>query len=258
MKVEKGSSLYTLMNPECDDNIRVIPYIEKFLVIHPYAGRYEVNDEQYVSKSVDRRHQHFHPSGDCMKCQRLLYLERDESVSFPGDEPDAHLQCIFKTGAVIHSMLQSWFWAMNELDGFPECVGTEVRIQDDELNIGGYIDAMLRFPGMEVAVPIEIKSINDWGFKYLREPKTEHRMQVATYIMETDSPFGIVLYYNKNTSEMKEFIVEPMDMMNLVMRWTQVLDALDAEDISSLQYGCKKGSKDWERCPAHDYCYREE
>ena len=36
--------------------------------------------------------------------------------------------------------------------------------------------------------------------------------------MEKDAPFGIVLYYDKNTSAMKEFRVEPFDMMPTLMK----------------------------------------
>lgn len=257
MKVKANSILFKTLDKPNDVEIggQILPYIRKFLTIHPYAGKYIVNDEQYVSSVDDVRNKHFHPSGDCLKCPRLLYWERQpEAAAAMEETPTPELQAIFKMGDAVHAMIQAWFMAMNELDGFPRCIGNEQRIDDKDWNIGGFIDSVLEFPGIEGEVPIEIKSINDYSFGRLSEPLAAHKLQVGCYIMEKDAPFGIVLYYDKNTSAMKEFRVEPFDMMPTLMKWSKVRIAVQNGDPSNLDHGCKVGSKEWEKCPARRWC----
>lgn len=255
MKVGKSSALFAAISEPQNDG-KLIPYINRFLSVHPYAGVYEVDDSPYVSKVKNRADAHFHPSGDCMKCARLLYFERDESVELVDTSPDPHLQAIFKTGSAVHAMLQAWFAEMDKIDGFPSLVGNEVRIHDEEWNIGGYIDSILVMPGDDEETIIEIKTINSHQFATLAAPKSEHRMQMGCYLMVRSAQKGIVLYMNKDTSEFKEFAVGPMDMMNVLMKWSQVRHAVANGDPSPLGYGCKMGSREWERCPARSFCFR--
>lgn len=256
MKVSSKSSLFDALEIKTTENTgQIIPYIRKFLSIHPYAGKYVVNDDMYVSSVVDVTKRHFHPSSDCLKCPRLMYWERHPDYADRlEEEVSADLQSIFKMGDAVHAMIQAWFMAMNELDGFPRCIENEQRIDDKEWNIGGFIDSILQFPNIEGDIPIEIKSINDFAFGRLNEPLPAHKWQIGCYIMEKESPFGIVLYYNKNTSAMKEFRVEPMDMMPVLMNWSRVRQAVAEQNIDMLEHGCKIGSKDWEKCPAHRWC----
>ena len=256
MKINKNSRIFSSINPTLGTEHALIPWIDKFLVEHPYAGKYVVNDEEYVTLSKNRRHTHYHPSGDCLKCQRLLYYERDVTAPPMREEPDAHLQKIFKMGDAVHAMLQAWFSAWNDLDGFPECKGNEVRIPDNPYSIGGYIDSVIRFPGADTDTIIELKSISDYGFKSLSSPKPAHKLQVGCYMMAQELPEAIVLYVDKNTCDMKEFLVHPIDMQQTLMKWQQVEEALDKKSVSGLPHSCEMGSKEWERCPARKICFR--
>lgn len=258
MRINSSSALFDVLKgmSEQSSDGRIIPYIDRFLTVHPYAGIYQVDDSQYQSSESDPRKKHFHPSGDCLKCQMLLYYERMCPDRLEPEVISPRLQRIFKTGTAMHSMIQSWFAAMSELDGFPTLVGNEVRVRNKDWNIGGYIDSVVKMPGSEDPVCIEIKTINTTMFKALSAPKPEHRLQVGCYIMELDSPYGIVLYIDKNTCDMKEFRVESMDMMGILSKWSEVRLAVDAEDPSKLMFGCKPGSKEWEKCPARHICHR--
>lgn len=253
--------LFTLINTPPENVHAIIPHINRFLEIHPYAGKYEVDDRQHVSSASNRRNLKWHPSSDCMKCERLLYYERDEAAPPMDRYFEPRLRAIFKEGAAIHAMIQAWFVAMNELDGFPKLIGNEVRIDDGNLNISGYIDSVVCFgaerPSNESSTILEIKTINDYQFQQLKAPKPEHKMQVGAYMAATGIPESIVLYYNKNTSDMKEFLVKPFDMQNVFMRWQNVQVALDAGSPEMLQRACKCGSKQWKECPARDICFNE-
>ena len=255
MLVDKNSSLFKKLTEELSDD-KVIPYINKWLEESPNAGVYEIRDLPYVSRTKNAKDRHFYPSGDCMKCQRLMYWERMEPKKLIEERTPASTQMIFKIGTMFHEMLQAWFKSWNELKGYPRCADNERPIIDEEWNIGGYIDSVLVFPGNDDEIPIEIKTINSNRFATLKAPLPAHKLQVGCYIMHLDAPFGIVLYVNKDTGEMKEYKVEPFDMQPTLMRWADVRMAVANEDISSLTYGCQRGSKDWERCPARNLCFR--
>ena len=249
--------LQTLLSTQSVESDKLIPWIKRFLWEHPYAGTYTVVDEKYENKCKSPETMHFHPSTDCTKCPRLLYFERSSKYSKKlVDNITADTQAIFKLGSCIHAMIQAWFMAWNDMEGYPTCIGNERRIEDEELNIGGYIDSMIRFPNDDDDVVIEIKSISSYQFGLLRTPKPEHRLQVATYLMETGAKYGIVLYYNKDTSEMKEFRVEPMDMMPTLMKWGKVRQAIKDKSIAGLECGCSFDEKDkaFKYCPAKGFC----
>lgn len=257
MKVSKSSTLFSALQQPKDDG-RIIPYIEKWLVVSPHAGVYQVDDSEYQTRNPDRATMNFHPSGDCMKCERLLYFERDVASPPIEMQVDARLQAIFKTGSAIHAMVQSWFSAMSGLTGFPQLVENEQRIEGgcfEGYGVGGYIDSVLRLPGIEGEIPIEIKSIGDRPFSMLNGPKPEHRLQIGCYIAWKEAPFGIVLYINKNTCEMREYRVEPIDLTNVLIRWSNVRSAVAKGSPDGLAYGCKTGSREWERCPARLICF---
>ena len=57
---------------------------------------------------------------------------------------------------------------------------------------------------------------------------------------------------------MKEFKVEPMDLTNVLTRWSNVRRAVASGSPVGLAYGCKPGSREWERCPARDVCFGRE
>lgn len=261
MKINRKSNLFASLKPMLED--RIIPYIEKWLVVSPHAGLYEVDDRPYQTRNPDRATMNFHPSGDCLKCERLLYYERDVNTPAMEDAPDARLQSIFKLGSSTHAMIQAWFSAMSEMDGFPKLVENEMRIEGgcfEGYGVGGYIDSVVTFPDSEERIPIEIKTCNDYVFNHLNGPKPEHRLQVGCYIAYLEAPFGIVLYYNKNTSEMKEFRVDPVDLSNVLIRWSNVRHAIASGDMSGLSCGCKVGDekdRKFSWCPAKSICMRQ-
>lgn len=257
MRLSKKGALSAALNPRSSLGVHeVIPYIDKWMTVHPYAGVYEVDDSEHVTTSVGRADRHFHPSGDCLKCERLLYFERDESCRIMDDAPEPRLQRIFKTGSALHAMVQSWFASWDGVDGFPRFVGNEVRVDDKRLNIGGYIDSVLRFPDSDHDTIIEIKTINTNSFQRLSEPLVAHKMQVGCYMASTGIPEAIVLYVDKNTSDLREFVVEPFDMADVFVKWGRVMMAVASGSPDGLQFSCKPGSKDWERCPARMVCHR--
>lgn len=106
------------------------------------------------------------------KCNRSNYYLRNQ---FSGDGGiDPRTQRIFDNGTYTHERLQSYLIDMGLL------IMDEVPIINDTYNIQGHTDGFLDLDG-EVAI-LEIKSINDNGFRSLTDAKDEHKMQGLIYL----------------------------------------------------------------------------
>jgi CRISPR/Cas system-associated exonuclease Cas4 (RecB family) len=81
----------------------------------------------------------------------------------------------------------------------------EVKIPPQEL-ISGRADAIVTLNN-ELYV-VDFKSMNSLVFKNLREPKEENINQIQLYLHFFKIPKGILLYINKDTLELKEFLIE--------------------------------------------------
>jgi hypothetical protein len=249
VKPEKTSNLNRLLkNLSPETSGLLVPYIERYLHEVPHTGVYEVHD---TYKEPD---DFFHPSGDCMKCKRLLFFEK--SPRFEAEwQPSVELRRTFKVGHAVHSMIQAWVADMGTRPGYPKSkYGAEVKAEDESLGIRGSVDDILEFPdGDEVLV--EYKTMNGQQFDTLKSPKAEHKLQVQVYLHCRDLPKGIVVYISKSHPHaMKEFVVERGDISHVLERWRRVRECLLADDISPLEFECSVGSKQEKFCPACLYC----
>jgi CRISPR/Cas system-associated exonuclease Cas4 (RecB family) len=85
--------------------------------------------------------------------------------------------------------------------------GSHKRDEDGNRIITGYKD-LYEGPDNDVMI-VELKSISESGFNYLnRGPKDNHKRQLHLYMYLTGIRAGMLLYENKNTQELKEFIIE--------------------------------------------------
>jgi len=81
---------------------------------------------------------------------------------------------------------------------------SEVNIPPQEL-VSGRADAICTL-GNELYV-VDFKSMNSMVFKNLQEAKAENVNQLQLYLHFFKIPKGILLYVNKDTLELKEFLV---------------------------------------------------
>lgn len=144
----------------------------------------------------------FHPSA-LGQCQRKIFFDiknapRDTAVASQGDDLiRSHMT--FETGTHIHVIVQ------NICESAGLLVKREVAIQDEKRKILGHCDSVLKIRGVKYA--LEIKSINSAGFQRTTAPKHEHKAQLHAYMRCLGLKWGIVLYVNKDTGQMKEYVV---------------------------------------------------
>lgn len=178
----------------------------------------------------------FSPSKLGTLCLRRMYYDYLRTEM---DQPfQSFLLRIFKTGNIVHDMIQEWLMETNQLipyrnkDGsIPKSRWTgkpdiEFPVKDKNLEIKGKIDG-IGIIDNELWI-YEIKSINADKFKALKVPQQDHidQAMIYNYLFETALQQGqyahipelkgwykvsgiIFIYFNKNTSFFKEFRVEP-------------------------------------------------
>jgi len=145
----------------------------------------------------------FAPSGrhECPRYlgYRLFGFNRESKFS-------ARTYRIFDMGHLIHEKLCGY------LDRLGILVETEREFWTVDPPLHGFIDAVILIGGEEV--PVEIKSIGEYGFKRVKDlnsPQESHYAQLQFYLWALDLPIGIILYENKNNQMLLDFEVKRDD-----------------------------------------------
>jgi CRISPR/Cas system-associated exonuclease Cas4 (RecB family) len=140
-----------------------------------------------------------------LSCLLRCYFDRTDKV----DEDFSALAITFAHGNAIHSTLIDMFkkagiWR-----------GDEVRGSNKEFNVSYRIDALIEDPASNLRppniVPVEIKSVNarSWAISKTT-PFPSHYLQLQLYMhfhKPAPYPYGYLLYFNKNTDEVRTYKV---------------------------------------------------
>lgn len=119
---------------------------------------------------------------------------------------------ILDTGHAIHLQLQAYLLACAERNkeefDFEVDINPEICEIADRYDLSGHTDGSYRIKDEQddIKVGVEIKSINDNGYKDLTKPHREHQTQATIYQACLDLPVMIFLYYNKNDSSIAEYV----------------------------------------------------
>jgi hypothetical protein len=137
-------------------------------------------------------------------CLLKVYFELTGEVE-PDRDFDGRTILIWDIGTAMHGMLQGHFEAMYDVQ-----FEAEKSLKNGELEISSHADGAFDFP--RVRFTMEIKSIKEGGSfgweKIQNKPFPDNIRQLTCYMATDDSPFGLILYFCKNTSELKEHVVE--------------------------------------------------
>ena len=156
----------------------------------------ELINQFYSNQRKDREQHHFYIS-DAGKCSRAIFFKFKKA---PREEMEPRVLRMFDHGDSIHRLIMKPLLSMKEV----HVVASEVNIPPQEL-IKGRADAIIS-DGKTLYV-LDIKSMNSMVFKNLSQPKEEHINQIQLYLHYLDPKKGILLYVNKDTQELKEFLV---------------------------------------------------
>lgn len=157
----------------------------------------ELIDKFYLDSQRDREQTHFYIT-DAGRCGRSLFFK---FKNVPRKEMEASVLRLFDHGDHIHQLIMKPLLSIREI----HVVASEVKIPPQEI-ISGRSDAIIS-DGKDLYV-LDIKSMNSMIFDKLTEPKEENINQLQLYLHYFKVPKGILLYVNKNSLVLKEFVVE--------------------------------------------------
>jgi len=196
---------------------------------------------------------------------------------------DSKLGITFQIGHSLHDMVQNKLG--NELLGHWKCVScnhmhgkddellkmpkvcekcendkfeySEIYVYNEEYQIGGHPDGILdTSPDKSL---FELKTINDNGFTSLsfNGPREGYLMQVNLYMWMLGLKKCYLVYLNKNTSEMKEFVLSPdEDMLSKAkLKARELIDALDNGTVPERTVCNKKSDFRAKSCSMAKLCF---
>jgi len=152
-------------------------------------------DQFYLDRHRDREQHRFYIT-DAGKCARSVFFK---FKNVPREKMEARILRLFDHGDYIQMQILNTLFSMGVVRA------SEIRIPPQEL-ISGRADAIVTLNN-ELYV-VDFKSMNSMVFRKLDEPKEENVNQIQLYLHYFKIPKGILLYMSKDTSELKDFIVE--------------------------------------------------
>lgn len=158
----------------------------------------------------------FHPSEistETTLCHRKMYFQKGKvpyDATFVKFTSDNRMQRLVDLGTLVHLYIQENLQRLGILKDF------ETPVFAPDFGIQGKTDGIVEFEGLDdlnnFYLPedmiLEIKTINDYGFKALRKPKPEHIKQASIYGHFLGMKKICFVYYNKNTSDLKIYVAD--------------------------------------------------
>ncbi|MDP3990689.1 MAG: PD-(D/E)XK nuclease family protein [Candidatus Nealsonbacteria bacterium] len=155
----------------------------------------ELIDQFYLNRQRDKDQNHFYIT-DAGKCGRSIFFK---FKNVPREQMNARILRLFDHGDYIQMQI------LNSLFSLGIVRASEVQIPPQEL-ISGRADAIVTLNN-ELYV-VDFKSMHSMIFNKLVEPKPENINQIQLYLHYFKIPKGILLYVSKDTSDLKEFLVQ--------------------------------------------------
>lgn len=146
----------------------------------------------------------FHPSQLLDGCPRQMTYEL--SGVTPTDKVfrpiGAELQRTFDVGTWYHVYIQMILYRTGLLEQ------AEVPVVNKKKYLNGKADGVFKKEVFHEKVVLEIKTMNNWNFtKAIFKPFKKHEFQASLYARELDAKKVLYLYINKDTSEIREFLM---------------------------------------------------
>ena len=214
----------------------------------------------------------FHASsaGSCLRKQMYNYYD------FPQDAKDKKSYRILRLGTIVHEDIEEAIAHYEDVnsDG-NEKVFIEDKIELKELNVVGTYDVGQMdeeensFKLWDIKTAAAYKWTTKFGRKQNRKPSsdTNYKLQLGTYALGINQKYKVgkiemyLLWYNKNTSQIKEQIVSPEWIEKALEYWVTVNETLEDvdkhfEEELKPEYYLGVPHQDWEcrYCPYYSIC----
>lgn len=182
---------------------------------------------------------------DAAACKRKVFYDFKKGI--PKTDVDTSVLRKFVQGNSIHEKL------VTILEKTGVVTAKEIDIPVNDYKIHGRIDALLEINGEKII--LEIKSIANYGFISLKEPKREHVYQLQLYLFFFNIKKGFLLYESKDNQNLIQF--EMKLNINTVKRALKSILKIE-EYIKNNEVPPRdflKNSWQCKSCPYRDHCY---
>ena len=233
------------------------------------------NKQNEEDRYVGKKH-HYHASGAGM-CSRKLYYQSVEQIE-PTNSPNETSYRLLRLGTVVHNDLQESLRLYNnniynniiyntkEKENYRKEKETKFHIEKEirleQLGVLGFYDCVMENDRVTL---IDFKTIGSYPFKlkFGRDARPDgaiHQdLQLATYGLAVQKEFGrldgmYLMYYNKDTSVMKDKQVPLTFLARAEMFWERINEEHD-KGLPMFREGVSP-VKDWEckYCQFVDHC----
>jgi len=207
-----------------------------------------INDSVRDDESKEMTNWYVSKLGSCM---RGHYLKR------AGKEPDEPLEDrvyrIFSVGNQMEDWLVGLIMDHEDVDN----AETQVRVEDEDLDISGYADLKIEQGDDERLY--EIKTKNSNAFHYMRKKgegaMRQHEMQLWTYLYLLDIEKGSIIYLSKDDLSILEYVIwrDDESLKDEVLSELELLnEAWEKQDPSILPLPDEDWKADY--CSYHEQC----
>jgi len=222
----------------------------------------------------------FHPSEIAQEdnmCRRKMYFQLGRvpvDATYVNFTSDNRMMRLVDLGTLVHLYIQENLDRLGVLKDF------EVPVSSPKYGIEGKMDGIIEFIGNDdygkyydaEDMVLEIKTINDYGFKALRRPKPEHIRQASIYGYFLGLKRICFVYYNKNNSDLKIYVVDidfayvedfKLLAKGVIQNYNGELRSTRTKDVSKHVNIPKKvcrnrTSKRAMECAFADYCFKHQ
>lgn len=199
----------------------------------------------------------FHPSQLLQGCARQMAY--DITGVKPTDtvrrRVGAALQRTFDVGTWYHIYMQNLLYQIGFLEG------AEVPVVNKERYLNGKADGVFKEEVFGERVVLEIKTMNTWNYgKAVFKPFKKHEFQASLYARELGIKKVLYLYINKDTSEIKDFLmpINEEELAEADKKMTRVIDAVKSGTVPDRPSACSDRLCDLAiDCPFVSLCFKK-
>lgn len=191
-------------------------------------------------------------ASEVFKCKRELYYKFDPDV--PQKKLDARALMVFKAGDAFHELVKNYLWRSGMLRQEEAKLPAKAK---EELNLTGRFDAMVSTTKKGKRELVEVKSVSHFGFEEMEEPKEQWVGQTTIYLHYLGVKRGIIFAINKNTSEMKQWVVEYDEKVfeKVKKYFSEVAKAIKKKKEPDREF--PRDSWQCGYCKFNQYCWRD-
>ena len=196
-------------------------------IYHSFLKSVENSRDYYKIKKV------FHASsaGSCFRKQLYSYFD------FPRDEKDDKSYRILRLGTLVHQDVEEAIKHYNMPSDRDSDVFSEDEIKLPDFNVIGTYDVGELKDGEFALWDLKTAAAYKWSKKFGRKPEkssdTNYKLQLGTYALGVNLKYEIskinmyLLWYNKNTSQMREQLISPEWIEKALEYWAELNDILE-------------------------------